>query len=305
MNFLTPNYNQEILDKKLTIEEGVRSQEPGVRRMGSMGCLTPPTAFAPCRRWGIKSIRDKDNRHCVRIWPPGMGMLVIIDPTVENYQMLASGVLPGAKVIILNSEEDEVRQITRAILDYPVNSLHIVCHGSPGSLQLGNIKFSFSNLGEYGAEFKRWGEVIGTGGIFLYGCEIAAGNIGKAFVVRFHELTGVGVAAAIDRVGCAELGGSWELGVKVGEVGNSLAFEQEVLVSYPGVLQEDLLFASQLNNPPVAGDDNVSTAENTPVTFPFLSNDTDPDGDIVLIDSFDLSSTNGGSVSLNNDGTFT
>ncbi|NET44443.1 Ig-like domain-containing protein, partial [Okeania sp. SIO2B3] len=59
------------------------------------------------------------------------------------------------------------------------------------------------------------------------------------------------------------------------------------------------------NNPPVAGDDNVSTAENTPVTFPFLSNDTDPDGDIVLIDSFDLSSTNGGSVSLNNDGTFT
>ncbi|NEN91048.1 MAG: DUF4347 domain-containing protein, partial [Okeania sp. SIO3H1] len=197
MNFLTPNYNQDILDKKFT-----------------------------------------NNSHCVSIWPPGMGMLVIIDPTVENYQMLASGVLPGAKVVILNSEEDEVRQITRAILDYPVNSLHIICHGSPGSLQLGNIKFSFSNLGEYGAELKRWGEVIGTGGIFLYGCEVAAGDIGRAFVGRLHELTGVGVAGAVGPVGCAELGGSWELGVKVGNVGDGLAFGEEVLVGYGGIFAD-------------------------------------------------------------------
>ncbi|NEQ89747.1 MAG: DUF4347 domain-containing protein, partial [Okeania sp. SIO2G4] len=217
------------------------------------------------------------------IWPPGMGMSVIIDPRVENYQMLASGVLSGAKVAILNSEEDEVRQITRAILDYPINSLHIVCHGSPGSLQLGNTKLSISTLTKYEAELKRWGETIGSGGILLYGCEVGAGDIGKAFVGRFHELSGVGVAGAVSPVGNAELGGSWELGVKVGEVGDNLAFGEEVLVSYPGVLPENLLFASQIepvNTAPTANNSNIRIDEDTTYNFSITDFDyTDSDGD--------------------------
>ncbi|RQH27702.1 DUF4347 domain-containing protein [Okeania hirsuta] len=283
MNFLNQNHNHEIFCKKFAIEEEVRSQEDRVRRTGSMGILTSPTTFAPCRRLGIKSIRDKDNSHCVSIWPPGMGILVIIDPTVESYQMLASGVLAGAKVVILNSEEDEVRQITRAILDYPVNSLHIVCHGSPGSLQLGNTKLSISTLTKYEAELKRWGETIGSGGILLYGCEVGAGDIGKAFVGRFHELSGVGVAGAVSPVGNAELGGSWELGVKVGEVGDNLAFGEEVLVSYPGVLPENLLFASQIepvNTAPTANNSNIRIDEDTTYNFSITDFDyTDSDGD--------------------------
>ncbi|NES04970.1 MAG: DUF4347 domain-containing protein, partial [Okeania sp. SIO2F4] len=169
---------------------------------------------------------------------PGLGMLVVIDPRVENYGMLASGVLRGAKVVILESGEDGVRQVSRAIADRRVSSLHIVCHGSPGSLQFGNTRLSIGNLAGYGAELKSWGEGIGYGGILLYGCEVAAGDIGAAFVGRLHELSGVGVAAAVGRVGCAELGGSWELGVKVGNVGDGLAFGEEVLVSYGGVFAD-------------------------------------------------------------------
>ncbi|MGB3514180.1 MAG: DUF4347 domain-containing protein, partial [Microcoleaceae cyanobacterium] len=239
------------------------------------------------------------------IYPPGLGMLVIIDSMVENYQMLASGVLSGAKVVILKSGEDGVRQITGAVANYSVSSLHIVCHGSPGSLQLGNTKFSLSTLTEYERELEKWGEGIGSGGILLYGCEVAAGDIGVAFVGRLHELSGVGVAAAVGRVGSGKFGGSWEFPVKVGEVGDGLAFEQKVLASYDGILQEDLLFASQINSPPIAEDDSVSTSQNTPVTFSFLSNDSDPDGDNFGIDSNDDSSTNGGTVELNIDGTFT
>ncbi|MGD1700197.1 Calx-beta domain-containing protein, partial [Dapis sp. BLCC M229] len=169
---------------------------------------------------------------------PGLGMLVVIDPRVENYGMLASGVLPGAKVVILESGEDGVRQVSRAIADRRVSSLHIVCHGSPGSLQLGNTRLSLGNLAAYGEELERWGEGIGSGGILLYGCEVAAGDIGAAFVERLHELSGVGVAAAVGRIGCAELGASWELGVKVGNVGDGLAFGEEVLVNYGEVFAD-------------------------------------------------------------------
>ena len=196
--------------------------------------------------------KSTEINNTTNIYPLGTGMLVVIDPRVENYGILASGVLPGAKVVILESGEDGVRQVSRAIFDYPVSSLHIVGHGSPGSMQLGNTRLSLGNLAAYGGELERWGEAIGSGGILLYGCEVAAGDIGAAFVERLHELSGVGVAAAVSRVGCGELGGSWELGVKVGNVGDGLAFGEEVLVGYGGVFTENSssIFASQINNPP-------------------------------------------------------
>ncbi|MEM1172225.1 MAG: DUF4347 domain-containing protein, partial [Cyanobacteria bacterium P01_H01_bin.35] len=227
---------------------------------------------------------------------PGLGMLVVIDPRVENYGMLVSGVLPEAKVVILESGEDGVRQVSRAIFDYPVSSLHIVGHGSPGSMQLGNTGLSLGNLAAYGAELEKWGRAIGCGGIFLYGCEVAAGDIGAAFVERLHELSGVGVAAAVGRVGCAELGGSWELGVKVGNVGDGLAFGEEVLVSYGGIfaenILEELLFSSQIeeipgdetipNSPPVANSNSIIVDEGSQDIPVGLTAPTDVDPEDIL-----------------------
>ncbi|MDY7008168.1 MAG: Ig-like domain-containing protein, partial [Cyanobacteriota bacterium] len=130
---------------------------------------------------------------------------------------------------------------------------------------------------------KRWGEVTGSGGIFLYVCEVAVGDIEKGFVGRFDELTGVGVAAAVGPVGNAELADSWELEVKVGNVGENLGFEEEVVVSYPGVLPEDLLFAAQIesvNTPPIANDSNIRIDEDTTYNFSITDFDyTDSDGD--------------------------
>ncbi|MGK7901939.1 MAG: DUF4347 domain-containing protein, partial [Hormoscilla sp.] len=40
--------------------------------------------------------------------------LVVIDPRVEEYQMLATGVRPGVKVLILDDNSDGVEQITHA-----------------------------------------------------------------------------------------------------------------------------------------------------------------------------------------------
>lgn len=57
------------------------------------------------------------------------------------------------------------------------------------------------------------------------------------------------------------------------------------------------------NVPPVAGDDSVTTAEDTGVTFNVLTNDTDANGDPLAIASFTVSG-NGGLVS-NGSGSFT
>jgi Bacterial Ig domain/Glycine rich protein len=57
------------------------------------------------------------------------------------------------------------------------------------------------------------------------------------------------------------------------------------------------------NHPPVAQDDPVTTAEDTPINIAVLSNDTDIDGDTLSVSNIDATSAQGGSVSKNADGT--
>jgi hypothetical protein len=53
--------------------------------------------------------------------------IVFIDSNVENYESLANGVLPGIKVVILDSSSDGFGQVTRVIQKYPqISSIHIV-----------------------------------------------------------------------------------------------------------------------------------------------------------------------------------
>ena len=61
--------------------------------------------------------------------------IVFIDSNVEDYESLANGVLPGIKVVILDSSSDGFGQVTRVIQKYPqISSIHIVSHGGPGYL---------------------------------------------------------------------------------------------------------------------------------------------------------------------------
>lgn len=60
------------------------------------------------------------------------------------------------------------------------------------------------------------------------------------------------------------------------------------------------------NSPPVTGDDSISTNVNMPVTINVLVNDTDPDGDALIVTSAGPPSTGpGGLVVLNSDFTIT
>ncbi len=57
------------------------------------------------------------------------------------------------------------------------------------------------------------------------------------------------------------------------------------------------------NKPPVAVDDAITTPEDTVVTFDPVANDTDPDGDALDLSEVDPTSAQGGTVTVNLDGT--
>jgi uncharacterized delta-60 repeat protein len=164
--------------------------------------------------------------------------IVFLDSSVNNYEILLNSLVSGIEVVILNSNQDGVEQITQVLLQRrKVESVHIVSHGSPGCLYLGNTQLSLSSLERYTQELQTWF----FSSLILYGCNVAAGDAGEEFLQKLHRLTGANIAASTTPTGNAALGGDWNLQVKVGKDFLmphfiALAFRQETLATYTGIL---------------------------------------------------------------------
>src|SRR4028118_780093 len=102
--------------------------------------------------------------------------LVFIDSKVEDYQSLISGVSPNAEVIILDETLDGIEQITeRLATKQNIEAIHIISHGSPGSVQLGANTLNSSNIESFGPGLQQWRKALIPGAdILLYGCNVAA-----------------------------------------------------------------------------------------------------------------------------------
>ena len=179
--------------------------------------------------------------------------LVFIDLSVEDAQSLMSGVVPGAEVILLDSRRNGVEQITAALAHRPgINRIHLVSHGAPGSLQLGATQLTLENLDATGDALGQWFPNTNSSQnppeILLYGCRVAEGSRGRAFVQRLGQLTKAMVAASDTLTGSAALGGDWELQVRTGKMAAPLAFEPDVMADYSGVFANFILQTGP-NNP--------------------------------------------------------
>jgi large repetitive protein len=167
--------------------------------------------------------------------------VVFIDAHVDDCQMLATGVLPGIEVVLLDPQRDGVQQISEVLaMISGIDTVHIVSHGSAGSIQLGNSFLNVENLSDRASELMGWAEHLATNtDLLIYGCEVAQGKAGQNFIARLSELTGAAVAASTTKVGNAELGGKWQLDVTTGEITSSSAFTPEKMAAYGYVLAND------------------------------------------------------------------
>ncbi|MEH1922945.1 Calx-beta domain-containing protein [Nostoc sp.] len=165
--------------------------------------------------------------------------IVFIDPKVIDYQSLVAGIILGSEVVILDPNRDGLTQITEFLEKHKSNSvqsIHIVSHGSAGSLQLGSGNLNLSNLDSYANQLQKWASVLTENAdILLYGCDVASGE-GTKFVQQISRITGADVAASTDKTGSAALGGNWDLEVKTGNIEASLAFKPEVIQAYQSIL---------------------------------------------------------------------
>ncbi|MEG3835181.1 choice-of-anchor D domain-containing protein, partial [Microcoleus sp. Z1_C3] len=113
-----------------------------------------------------------------------------------------------------------MEQISQALANQSdIEAIHILSHGSPGSLSLGSDTINNQNLTQFSNEIQQWGKALTKNAdILLYGCEVAAGETGLQFIENLHLLTGANIAASNNKTGNKALGGDWELEVKLGEI---------------------------------------------------------------------------------------
>ncbi|MEG3921553.1 DUF4347 domain-containing protein, partial [Microcoleus sp. T3_A4] len=159
--------------------------------------------------------------------------IAFIDPTVEDYQMLVAGVVPGIEAVVLDPKRDGVEQITQILGNSNfVEAVHIISHGSPGSLHLGNTQLSLETLNRYATQLQQWN----APNILLYGCNVAEGFLGESFVHQLSQVTGAVIGASKNLTGNSALGGDWELEFSTGEITASKVFDETTRNNYGGIL---------------------------------------------------------------------
>jgi hypothetical protein len=157
--------------------------------------------------------------------------LVAIAPNIPNYNLLISGIESDAK-ILLNQEGKEIEQITKAINHYSASTLHIICHGSPGVLQLGKTTLNIDNLHQYYHLLAEWG----VKNILLWSCKVAADN--TELLEKLYKITRSNIAASANFVGNDDNYSNWQLEYRIGNIDKTSIFTPIIINNYSGLFTE-------------------------------------------------------------------
>ncbi len=185
---------------------------------------------------------------------------LFIDVNVDDKQTLIDNAAANVKVVELNNQTDVLTQIATALQGQTnLNAIHIISHGSEGELNFANGTLNSANLSTYATQLKKIGASLSKDGdILLYGCDVAKGDDGSAFINSLSKLTQADVAASNDLTGAASLGGDW------------------VLENHTGAIEANTLTVANWHD--VLGIPTLDTVNSTPADNGFVS----PNGSIVL-----------------------
>lgn len=170
--------------------------------------------------------------------PLTLKTLVVIDTGLQNYTELIEGIVPQAAVLLLDTQDDGITQISQFLTSHRhITDLYLLAHGRPGHLQLGSTDLSLDTLPHYEAVLKDWAIALAQKAtLHLYACNVAQGEDGRAFVNQLSRVTGANLAAATHTIGHARFGGSWQLDYTLGTIGPVSPFVPGALEAYVGTL---------------------------------------------------------------------
>jgi Ca2+-binding RTX toxin-like protein len=220
---------------------------------------------------------------------------VFIDSRVSDRELLLASLDPGTQVVVLDAGQDGLAQIAQALQGRTdLDLIQIFSHGSEGTLVLGASAVSGENINSYQEELAAIGAALGENGdILLYGCDVAGGETGQAFIDQLAALTGADVAASVDATGSSLAGGDWTLEVSTGAIEANSALSTSAQESYAHLLAT--VNGTTGNDSSLAGttgDDTISGLAGNDTLIGLAGNDLLDGG--VGIDRVNYSGASGG-----------
>ena len=188
------------------------------------------------------STSTNDNIHAGNTALTSVTELVIIDSGVSDVDAmlvdlgLRSNV--NQHVMIL---EDSARDATAALTQlsdvlanfHGLQAVHLISHGGAGELVLGGERVDTVDLLANAAIIDNWRSALAPGAdLLVYGCDVASGSSGQAFVETLSLLSGADVAASNNLTGGEQAGGDWTFEVQHGNIQHSVAFSDSLQQDY-------------------------------------------------------------------------
>ena len=134
--------------------------------------------------------------------------LLVVDVAIEAPEPLIQGAVSQAQVLKLTGERHPLCEISDYLEQHQtIDAVHLLAHGKPGAIQLGQTWLTQQNLDRWGHQLRQWSQFLRPqASVILYGCRTAAGALGQEFLNHLHQLLGVTVAASTQVVGQ----GNWQ-----------------------------------------------------------------------------------------------
>ncbi|MDP4076332.1 DUF4347 domain-containing protein [Acidovorax sp. A1169] len=188
--------------------------------------------------------------------------VIAIDAGIADWETLVASLDPAMPIILLPAGGNGLEALALALADYgTLDALHLVTHGSEGQLHLGELRLNTANLSEQSGALAQIASHLAPGAdVLLYGCSVAQGEGGQAFVNSLSgALNGADIAASTDRTGALALGGDWDLEYWAGQIETMLPFDAQDIVEYSAAFAVDDTFLDS-TPPTVSSINRVSTA---------------------------------------------
>ncbi|MBV5299337.1 MAG: DUF4347 domain-containing protein [Rhodoferax sp.] len=163
--------------------------------------------------------------------------IAFVDTSVSDFLTLIAGLDSSTEVVLL-SGGDGLHQMVEALAGRrDLDAIYVISHGSEGALQLGSLRLDSANLSQHSADLARLGAALtAQGDLLLYGCDVAKGTAGQAFIDQLAHATGADVAASNDLTGSAARGGNWVLESSTGSIDTRFPLALDAVNHYGNLL---------------------------------------------------------------------
>ncbi len=171
--------------------------------------------------------------------------LIVVDRNVDGYQQLVDSLFVSGnrnrtfEIIYLEENVSGIESLSNELSNRlaagtgPYDAIHLVSHGTDGTIQLGTDRLSTSNLDQFRDSIAGWGASLTVDAdLLIYGCDVAQSESGQDFIDEIAALTGADVAASDNITGHQSLGGDWRFEYLVGDLESNIAFSQTVQQSW-------------------------------------------------------------------------